>query len=82
MRSLARKGLEIAGQPLGGDGGSNSSSGGGRGGGGGATAAAAAGAGGQTSGLGPSARVQLILQRLRRFMEEHVYPAGKSRRAA
>lgn len=41
-----------------------------------ATAAAAAGSGGATTGLGPSPRVQPILRRLRRFMEEHVYPAG------
>ncbi|KAL4449032.1 hypothetical protein ABPG77_007749 [Micractinium sp. CCAP 211/92] len=40
-----------------------------------ATAAAAAGSSGATSGLGPSPRVRPILRRLRRFMEEHVYPA-------
>ena len=56
-----------------GGGGSGSSGGRGR------TAAAVAGAGGQTSGLGPSPRVQPLLQRLRRFMEEHVYPAGALR---
>lgn len=53
-----------------------SSGGGSSGGGNGRTAAAVAGTSGQTSGLGPSARVQPLLQRLQRFMEEHVYPAG------
>lgn len=48
------------------------------GGGSGRTAAAVAGASGQTSGLGPSARVQPLLQRLQAFMEQHVYPAGGS----
>lgn len=57
--------------------GSNGSSGSG-GGGNSRTAAAVAGASGQTSGLGPSARVQPLLQRLKRFMEEHVYPAGQA----
>lgn len=49
-------------------------------GGGASTAAAAAGAAGQASGLGPSPRVQPLLQRLRLFMEEHVYPAGEGAR--
>ncbi|KAL4422623.1 hypothetical protein ABPG75_008820 [Micractinium tetrahymenae] len=41
-----------------------------------ATAAAAvARSGSATSGLGPSPCVQPILRKLRRFMEEHVYPA-------
>lgn len=49
-----------------------------------ATAAAAvlpagrAGSAAAAAGLGPSPRVQPLLRKLRAFMDEHVYPAGKA----
>lgn len=82
VRSLAQKGLQLAGVPLPARQqpavAATSTSGGNGGGGqqppGGSSAAAAAGA--VTLGLGPSPRVRQLLQKLHRFMRDHVYPAG------
>ena len=41
-----------------------------------AASAAGAGGGGGAVGLGPTAKVEPLLHKLRAFMEQHVYPAG------